>query len=195
MRLNHAAGFTLVEVLVAMGIFAILSTAIMSSLTSTTQSFANRRVEAEAQQDRRTVNTVLSRILREAGLDPLGTANAGIERAQANRITFSRDTNLNGAIDAGEQMTFVFDAANNALVRRNGNTTTGAGSTIATSLSEVTFSYLDADGTPLAMPDADPTLLSQIRSIRVRITTEGTRVGGADNAERSMDLRIACKNL
>lgn len=195
MKTGNISGFTLVEVLVAMGIFAVLSTAIVSSLTSTSRSFADRRMESETQQDRRTVARVLTRTLREVGLDPHGTANAGIERALANRITFSRDMNFNATIDAGEQVTYVFVAADGTLVSRPGNTTVGAGSVIASSLSNVTFTYLDANNNDLGVPDIDPTLLNAIRSIRIDITTVGSRVGGVDDVERQMTLRVACRNL
>lgn len=195
MKTCRESGFTLVEVLVAMGIFAVLSTAIVSSLTSTTQSFANRRVESETQQDRRTVAQVLTRSLREAGFDPHGTANAGIERALPNRITFSRDLNLNGVLDPGEQETYVFDAANGTLTRRVGNTTAGPGSVIASSLSDVTFTYWDRNDDDLGVPDIDPISLSAIRAMNIDITTVGTRVGAAGDIERTMTLRIACKNL
>ena len=195
MKSGNISGFTLVEVLVAMGIFAVLSTAIVSSLTSTSRSFADRRIESETQQDRRTVARVLNRTLREAGLDPHGTANAGIERALANRITFSRDMNFNEIIDAGEQVTYVFVAADGTLVSRPGNTTVGPGSVIAGSLSNVTFTYLDANNNDLGVPDADPALLGAIRSISIDITTVGSRVGGVDDVERQMTLRVACRNL
>lgn len=195
MKTGGTAGFTLVEVLVAIGIFAVLSTAIVSSLTSTSRSFADRRLESELQQDRRTIAQVLTRTLREAGLDPHGTANAGIERALANRITFSRDSNLNQVIDAGEQITYVFNAADGTLTSRPGNTTTGAGSVIARSLSNVTFTYLGADNNDLGVPDADPALLGAIRSITINIATVGAKVGGVGDVQRPMTLRVACRNL
>lgn len=195
MKRGNAAGFTLVEVLVAIGIFAVLSTAIVSSLTTTSRSFTDRRVESEAQQDRRTASYILTRNLREVGLDPHGSANAGIEQALADRITFSMDNNLNGTLDAGEQMTFIFDAANGTLTRLPGDGTVGPGGVVASSLSAVTFRYLAADGTDLGVPDKDAALLADIRSIAVDLTTEATRVGGVENFKRSMNLRIACKNL
>lgn len=195
MKIRGAAGFTLVEVLIALGIFSIVSAAIGSALTATIRSFSDRRIEAEAQQDRRTVHYVLARTLRSAGLDPQGTGNFGIEQALADRVTFSMDANLNGALDAGEQMTFVFDPANGSLTRLPGDGTLGPGSVVASGLSEVTFSYRTADDSDLGEPDKDADLLEEIRSIRVRIVAEVQRVGAKAAVERPVDLVIACLNL
>jgi prepilin-type N-terminal cleavage/methylation domain-containing protein len=194
-KVGKAAGFTLVEVLVAIGIFAVVSAAIGSALTATVRSFSDRRSEAEAQQDRRTVNYVLARTLRSAGLDPFGTGNFGIEQALADRVTFSMDSNLNGVLDAGEQMTFVFDPANGSLTRLPGDGTLGSGSVVASGLSDLTFSYLASDDSDLGEPDQDADLLEEIRSIQVRIVAEVQRMGAKEAVERPVDLVIACLNL
>lgn len=195
MKVANAAGFTLVEVLVAIGIFAVVSAAIGSAMTATLRSFSDRRVEAESQQDRRTVHYVLARTLRSAGLDPHGSGNFGIEQALADRVTFSMDSNLNGVLDSGEQMTFAFDAGNGSLARLPGDGTLGSGSVVASGLSALTFSYRDANDNDLGEPGKDAELLEEIRTIRVQIVAEVQRLGAKEPVERPVALDIACLNL
>lgn len=195
MKLARSDGFSLVEVMVAMAIFAVLSSAIVSSITTSTRAFVDRRIEAEAQQDRRTVNYVLARTLREAGLDPLDKAGTGIEQALANRLTFSADYNLNGVLDANERMTFVFDPVKKNLARFPGNGSSGSGTVVAGNLTEVTFSYFDSSGNNLGAPDKDAAKLADIRSITVNITTEGKRISNGKTFNPTTRLFISCKNL
>ena len=187
-------GFTLVEMLVAMAIFSIISVTIAMGLMSSSRAFVDRRTEANVQVDRRTVADALERSLRSAGLDPRGTAGAGIDQALPSRVTISTDFNLNGVLDAGEQVTYDFNAAARTLRRLPGNGAAGGGAVVAGNLAQVTFRYLDANGTDLGVPGLDPNQLDQIRSVEVTLITTGVKAD-ANIMTRPLRLLIPCPNL
>lgn len=168
------AGFTLVEMLVAVAISGILVVAIYTAYVIQQKSYVVQEQVAETQQNLRAAMIRLLSEIRQAGCDPTGAAGAGIVQATATRFQFTADIGGNavnpnmadgliGAPATNENVTFGMSAANDA----NGNgiadgggagndwrvpgalgRDTGGGLQPAAELIDaVEFNYILADGT------------------------------------------------
>lgn len=192
--MNRERGFTLIEMMVAMLIFSLVIVAVSDVLTSTSRSFGDRRLEADAQRGRRTVMQVFERTLRQAGLNPLGAPGFGIQNALSDQLTFTSDTNLSGTVNPGEQMTYRFDPATSTLRRFDKDGSSGASDVVGSGFQSVDFHYLDASGHDLGVPHTDAATLAQIRTIDVDLTTQGTHADGS-TFTRKTTLVLNCPNL
>lgn len=164
------AGFTLVEMLVAVAISGILVTAIYTAYVIQQKSYVVQEQVAETQENLRAAMTRLLSEIRQAGCDPTQTAGAGILQATATRFQFTADIGGNavntneadGATDdANEDVTFgmsATDDANGNGIADGGGTdwsvpgqlgrNTGGGLQPAAELIDaMEFNYILADGT------------------------------------------------
>lgn len=127
------AGFSLAELLVALGLAGIVLAVLVGFFTDFSRASALQQASAGAQQSARAALDYMLQDLRMAGFDPLRRAGAGIEEISASgrklRFTADRcdqppgsagcsrpqpDGDLN---DAGERVTYFFDAAQGSLRR------------------------------------------------------------------------------
>ncbi|MEJ2656234.1 MAG: prepilin-type N-terminal cleavage/methylation domain-containing protein [Desulfobacterales bacterium] len=99
-------GFTMVELLVAMAVALLAIGAIYSTFLNQYKSYRIQEETAEMQQNLRIAMLYMEREIRMAGCDPIGTANAGIVKAERTLIRFTEDVRGNspgsdpdGAID------------------------------------------------------------------------------------------------
>jgi type IV pilus assembly protein PilW len=88
---NRNDGFTLVEMLVAMAIGAIVMAAVYSTYTTQQKSYILQEQVGAMQQNIRAAMYYMTRDIRMAGCDPTGNANAGITAAGPTSISFTRD--------------------------------------------------------------------------------------------------------
>lgn len=143
MRKKTGAGFSLLELTIAMGIslavLAAASTLLATSLR--TRSRENTRSEALASAQR-----ALNIMTREIGNSGYGLTDNGIVTADsaANsirvRANLNNDTDLS---DTDEDLRFVFQSANGAIVRVDN----AAGSVVlATNITGLTIQYQDMSG-------------------------------------------------
>jgi len=84
-------GFTLIEVLIAMGIVSFVLGGIYVAYRGQLRTFNTQEQVVDMQQNARVAMYFLERELRMAGLDPTGNADAGITAADNRSITFSMD--------------------------------------------------------------------------------------------------------
>ena len=140
---------------------------------------------------------LMNRDIKQVGLDPLGTAGAGFERADSSyiRITSDRildgDDEANGLIDDDgfERVSYFRDPASNTLRFRlyEGSTASETTQSIADNITNLQFTYFDADG-------AITTDLNNIRSVGIDVTA--TAPAGLDGqVVRSYTTRVRCRNL
>ena len=88
---RNQAGFTLIEVLVALGIVGFVLGGIYAAYTGQLRSFNTQEQVVDMQQNIRVATYFLERELRLAGLDPTGNAGAGFVVAAENTIQFTMD--------------------------------------------------------------------------------------------------------
>jgi type IV pilus assembly protein PilW len=186
-NLSGNQGFTLAELMLAMGIMMIVLTAIISLFTSLNRMYTTQGVAAGVQQVTRAGIDIMTRNIRMAGFDPLGTKTAGIFQATANSIRFKYDPNGAGtsATDGDEDIAYSLDADKKPLVqKKNGS---GTPYPMIDHVDGLTFSYLDADG------DTVTTDLNAIRTVVVSLTVD--EPAGRDRVRRTYSTRVICRNL
>jgi prepilin-type N-terminal cleavage/methylation domain-containing protein len=122
---NNSSGHTLVELMIAMGIAAILITAIFQIYQLRQKSHSKQQLAVEMQQNLRAAVSLIKREIRMAGYDPAAndgensdgdpaidndeeSAGTGIHTAgrQMIQITFDLDGDID--IDSNERVTYGF---------------------------------------------------------------------------------------
>jgi type IV pilus assembly protein PilW len=160
-------GFTLIEMVVALGLSLVTVSAVYSLYINELKAQNVREDRLEMQQQARVVIDVVSRELLMAGYDPRGVNNdvdltndfQGITY-DPNRLIIKADLNGNGLIvDPNESITFVYDPKTYTLRRNTGGGNQPFGENIESFLVE----YLAQDG--------NPTLNSaSIQQVKVTVT-------------------------
>jgi type IV pilus assembly protein PilW len=206
-------GFTLAELLVGLGVGAVVLAVIVSFFITVSRSATTQNAAAAAQQTARAGVDFLVQELRMAGLDPLGEAGAGIEliAADGTHIRFTMDTcNLpigsadrcthpvpDGSVEGkNERVSYIYDRSSRTLNRRLYEGTPSA--TAMPLISGVVpnpdgvalFTFLDADEKRIT----DDNARGLIRTVLVNLTVEepagrGTRVA------RTYTARVRLRNI
>ena len=184
-------GFTLVEVLISIAILSILFGTIYRTFDIFNRSYTSENVKAGVQQKTRIGIDLMTRDIRLAGLDPLGSANAGFNPANTNStsIQFSADLNYDG--DLNDPFEDIRYALNGNLLQQTCDL--GGGPVTDTLLDNVTglaFTYLDATDTPLV----EPIPTDQIRTVLISLTMQ-REAGRGGPIIRTYATRIRCRNL
>lgn len=217
-------GFTLVELMIAMVLGAIVAAAVLTSFVSQNRSYLAQDDMVEMQQNGRSALDMLTRDLRSAGFDP-NNLGAAVTAATANSITFTREDDLpaNGL----ETVTYsLFDAytldvppTNDGLVDDLARQVIPAippvplpvADVIAENISQLEFRYLDSDGNVLPAPiDLDEIRAIQISLLAVAANPDQSFTGAVtytaasgalwgpfnDNIRRRlMTTTVQCRNL
>jgi type IV pilus assembly protein PilW len=101
-RCSPAAGFTLVELMVALAVSGIVMAAVTTAFLSQHNVYLTQGQVVEMQENARVAMNMLEMDLRSAGYDPKNRGGAGIIAPGANTITFTRYTDLPGPpVDLG----------------------------------------------------------------------------------------------
>ncbi|RJR36985.1 MAG: prepilin-type N-terminal cleavage/methylation domain-containing protein [Desulfobacteraceae bacterium] len=153
------SGFTLVEILIATLISAVVMSAVYTTYVSQQKSYVIQDQVAMMQQNLRNSIYSLEQEIRMAGYDPTGGANAGLVTKNSAEISFTMD--LNGdrdTSDTNENITFTLASG---VLRRKPSTAASA-QAVAENIDALNFVYLDQDGAPTA--DA-----SKVRAIQVMV--------------------------
>ena len=170
--MNNNNGYSLIELLVAMGIAMIVSAAIFVTHQVQAQGKITQEVTLEMQQAGRAALGMMTRELRMAGCDPNGNSGAGFLTATANEVEFTMDfrgdpdpTNPrpfepNGSTaDPSEWVRYGINTSGSL-----GRETGGAGGLqpLIRNIDALNFVYLDADGNVTADLEA-------IRSVQISL--------------------------
>jgi type IV pilus assembly protein PilW len=166
-RSGCRAAFTLVELLIAMVIFAVALTAIYTSYLT---------------QNLRAGMYHLERELRMTGFDPNRTAGAGFIIADNNELQITSDLNSNGRVvdsagDSGERIRYVLSGG--SLIRQVWGSPLHL-STLAEDIEVLDFVYLDEDNNALNpnLADVAAANLADIRSVQVTMVARVDRGDG-----------------
>jgi type IV pilus assembly protein PilW len=213
-------GFTLTELLVAMGLSAIVMASVGAIYYQQQKSFFAQEQIASAQQNLRTAMYFMEREIRSAGYDPTQKANTSIQVANNNSITFQADLNGNEAIDGDETITYsLYDSGLDGDTEL-GRDTGGGNEALAENIDALNFVYLDGASPPNVLDDDGlgnvTTNINQIRSVQVTVVArtgradpgytdtriytnlQGQTILGVQNdnfRRRSLSTTIACRNL
>ena len=185
--IGSKAGFTLAELLIAIGLMSIVLTAIISLFTSMNRIYTTQGVAAGVQQVTRASIDIMTRKIRMAGLNPLDVGNIGIAQADPHHIRFNFDDDGDGAIatNGDEDIAYLLNANNQLIQQKNGNSATNQ--SLVDTVTDLSFRYLDAD-------DLDTNDLGAIRTVEVSLTVE--EPAGRDKVlSRTYSTRVICRNL
>ncbi len=176
-RLNKQ-GFTLVELLVAMGISGVVMAGIYTVYSSQQKSYVAQEQMAAMQQNLRAAMYVMEREIRMAGYDPTRevVGGAGIQTAGPNTINFTLDITDNPGTgdadgdtdDANENITYSLYTADGIQKLGRKSTSTANNQPVAENIDALDFVYLDANGNPTGT-------LSAIRSIQMTLVARTGR--------------------
>lgn len=188
-----SAGFTLVEVLVSIAILSIIFGTIYRTFDIFGRSYTKENVKAGIQQKARIGIELMARDIRLAGLDPLDATTAGFIVANTNlsSIRFAADLNYDGDImDPFEDITY---SLNGDRLEQTSNIGTGMSvDTLINNVTDLTFTYLDAGDTALALPLSAVTA-DAITSVLISLTVQ--RPSGRDGQiSRTYATRVRCRN-
>ncbi len=175
-------GVSLIEMLVALLIASIISSAAYNIFTSVNRSYTAQNVASKVQQRVRVAIDFMVRDIRMAGLDPLRTANAGVISATPTVFNFTADKNMDGDTDdAAEDMTYSVVGGNLQLTDDQGT------ETLAEYVTNFSYSYLDKDGVATMNTD-------DIRSVEISLTVQEP-AGAGKRVSRTYNTQVRCRNL
>ena len=168
-----AAGFTLVELLIAVAISGIVMGGIYSVYLSQQTSYTAQAQATALEQNVRAAVYFMQRDISMAGCDPSGTAHAGILTATAHAIRLTED--LNGDGDAAEYNEDIsYSLYTSGGIQKLGRKTpfTASNQPVAEGVDVLDFVYLDGARHVLPTPVSDP---SKIRSVQVTLLVRSDR--------------------
>jgi len=216
---RHAAcrGFTVVELLVALGLAAVVFGLIVSFFADMSRSTTAQNAAAAAQQTARAGVNFMAQELRLAGLDPLNMAGAGIEEISpaGTKIRFSSDSCNVGVGESGtcenpvpdgnvngknERVTYIYSAANRDIRRCLYETSFTFGLEDSTGscmplLEQVEpnpgavplFTFLGGNGSPT-------TVRGDIRTVLITLTVQEP-AGRSKAVTRTYSSRVRLRNI
>jgi type IV pilus assembly protein PilW len=165
MKPKSVNGFTLVELMVSMGIGMVILAAVTTTFMSQTRIYNAQEQINEMQQNARGALDIIAREVKMAGYKPSGGSFNGVTYS-TTQLMVQADLDLNGAIStsstANEQITYAYDSANQRITRAVGS---GSAQVLAEHITAFTFSYLNSMG-------AATTVSANIRQVSITITTK-----------------------
>ena len=181
-------GFTLIEILIGLVILSIAFGAIYNSFAQLNRSYTTENIKAGVQLGVRIALEFMVHDIRLAGLDPLGTAGAGIAASvplpTSNWITFTSDADYDGIIDAAN----AFESITYRLVGNELTQTNHLGQeTMLDNVTNLSFTFLDA-------ADQATTVNDEIRSVIISLTMERD-AGREGSVVRTYTTFVRCRNL
>lgn len=169
------AGMTLVELIVALAIFAVITTVIIGFLTDSRRTYGSTSDRAHYQQSLRAVLSLMTREVRTAGCDPGGAGFDGIALADDISLRCRMDLNDDGTtlgLSPDEDVTYVWDPITAELRR----TTLAGTQVILRNVQRVQFNYFDRQGNALAATPLSAADRARVRFVDIAI--DGALVRG-----------------
>ena len=172
------AGITLAELLVSLCVLSLVLAGVFSILRGAMSAYGWGAGRLEAQQSARQALDRMVTELREAGFDPTGAGVEPIVAAAPSLVTFQRDLNGNGLIDATrERVTFLVRPGETVL-RRDA----GAGAQpIINGVRRFQLDYRDDTGAVTADP-------SRVASVRIQLEV------GLAGPRAAMQTEVSIRN-
>ena len=160
-RGRREGGFTLINLLVAMGLSGIAFGAITTTFVSQSQSYDAQEQVVEMQQNARAAMDLITREVRMAGFDPTGAGFDGVHH-HSGYIHIRADLDGNGDKDGtNEDLRYRYDNTNDLIERDDDDHNNWT--TLTENIQAFNFDYLDSNGNPT-------TTSADIRQILITIT-------------------------
>jgi len=182
-------GTTLVELMVAVAIFAVIMGAVMAFVVQARRSYEDTRERARYQQGVRAVISMMTREIRSTGCDPQNVGFDEFTLARSGALRCRMD--LNGDSDVldnnpDETVSYAYDPAAQELSRNDGVNNM----TILRGLTNVQFRYFDENGAELLNLPLNAIDRDLIRSVEIMIA-------GETESGEPVDLtsRVALRNI
>lgn len=195
---NTIQGFSLVEFLIAMAIFALLTLCLCAQFSRHMASFKREKSRIDTQQKVRAVLNWLEDDIRLAGFDPLAlpASNVGVELAEPNHFAFSfrvdQDADGTWSPEDWKRVDYYVEK-DNRLRRRERNSPTSPGSTsIILDNVSLNFIYLDKDHKALQNIQAAEN--GSIRAIRIELGAS-FKDSETDKGNIAFATTVRCRNL
>jgi type IV pilus assembly protein PilW len=194
LKARLAAGFTLIEVLMVIAILSITFGTIYKSFEQLNRSYTKENVKAGIQQGARIAVEFMVQDMRMAGLDPLGTAHAGLsgdlvgQLPTTNWIEFTADVNFDGKVDDGVTFEKIkYELSDHKLLQTNNIGGSPVSEVMLDNVTDLTFTYLNS-------ADLTTTDVNEIRSVIISLTMEKP-AGRAGLISRTYTTTVRCRNL
>jgi type IV pilus assembly protein PilW len=174
-------GFSLIEMVIAMAISAILITGIYEMFYAQQRSYLAQDQVAEMQQNQRAAMDLLTRDLRSVGFDPQSRGGFGLVTdfdapndvfnpdinyaTQKNVIAFTTDFDEDGILDTNnrEFIAYKYEPSTKTIVRFNVEGTPGElWEPLINNVDALDFVFLDSNGAPT-------TVLANIRAVEISL--------------------------
>ncbi len=187
-------GFTLVELLVAMGLGLVVLGTVLKVFVSQNRTNAAQQEVAYAQQNVRAAMDLMAREIRNAGYDPEHNNFEAIKTATSSSIRIL--SNLSGDDEAGDPN----DPNEDVTYTVNGSSQlTRSGSRMVDFVTNLQFGYVLKDGTVLDPPGAALTT-AQRGDVRTVIIRLGVRTENPDRDTgqfriRNLVSRVRIRNM
>ena len=203
--IHSKAGFSLIELLMALATSMIVLAAIYSVFTITNKNCTTQNVAANVQQSLRSAIGLMARDIRLAGLDPIGTDGFGIEYAAQTKIRFTQDSidagsgAFNGIVDETNFEQITYDLQGNQIIQTLYETASSPNSAVLIrNITNLNFAYLDAANNDLidyglAPPRVPDDRLADIRSVEILVTIQEP-AGRHEPVSRTLTRKVDCRN-
>jgi prepilin-type N-terminal cleavage/methylation domain-containing protein len=183
----------MIELMIVIAILAILFTFMYKGFERLNRYNTAENVKAGTQQSARIGVEMMVQDIRRAGLNPLGTAGAGIVAAGPTSFRFTADANFDGDVaDPSEDITYGLnlDGTCGTCLQQTNHLGT---ETLLGDVNTLALTYLDDTGT--AIPTADlATRRADIRTVGIALTVN--RPAGRDGTvSRTYTTQVRCRNL
>ncbi len=191
-NLSGSAGFSMIEMVLVLAAVAIMFGAIYAGFERLNRSYAAENVKAGTQQSARVAVEMMVQDIRQAGLNPLSTAGAGIVADPTpTSLRFTADLNFDGDTnDPFEDITY--DVSGTTLRQTNRNVDPNP-ETLLENVSDLTFTYLDTDGNAIPTANLAARRLD-IRTIGISLTLDRP-AGRSGTVSRTYTTQVRCRNL
>lgn len=199
-------GFTLIEIVIAVVMFTILSTVMVAVFVPFNRNNTDQQVITDVVQKLRSALAYMEAEIKLAGLDPEESNNFEVETADSTVFTYDYDTPdpandnifdgvLNASATRPERKTFRFLNGRLEEVTNLGLIDPAPVETLIPSVDAAnsSFVYLDEDRNIIPTP-VSVTRLGDIRMIRIVLSAEQPS-GRSGNIARTMDTLVLCRNL
>jgi type IV pilus assembly protein PilW len=174
---GRQSGFTLIELMVALGVSTVIIGLVVATLISQQKNHVTQDALVDMQQSLRAAMEVLGGDLQMAGYDPTGNAGATFLIADRAELQFQLDRNGDGdfvdpilGADPGELIRYALtnDANRDGVADGTpcdlGRELDGGGlQALAENIDALNFVYLDRNGTVLPTPVVDMSLISSVQ--------------------------------